>query len=148
MKNSNTDLFLPMITGTSNEAAGSSTLNNPYKTEWDEQGELNSPLGQSAASVMTDYTPISSVDGPQSIETTQDHDDKLQALTWVPNSSRKKRKSEQIDFSQRPDALFDLAWFGNNNDYGISQSDLKDALSALLGEDYNDNFGEHSKGKQ
>lgn len=77
-----------------------------------------------------------------------DHDDKLQALTWVPNSSRKKRKSEQIDFSQRPDALFDLAWFGNNNDYGISQSDLKDALSALLGEDYNDNFGEHSKGKQ
>lgn len=71
MKNSNTDLFLPMITGTSNEAAGSSTLNNPYKTEWDEQGELNSPLGQSAASVMTDYTPISSVDGPQSIETTQ-----------------------------------------------------------------------------
>ncbi|XP_052735290.1 transcription factor MYB33 isoform X1 [Vigna angularis] len=148
MKNSNTDLFLPVITGTSNEAAGSSTLNHPYKTEWDEQGELNSPFGQSAASVMTDYTPISSVDGPQSIETTQDHDDKLQALTCVPNSSRKKRKSEQIDFSQRPDALFDLAWFGNNTDYGISQSDLKDALSALLGEDYNDNFGEHSKGKQ
>jgi len=70
-KDSNTDLFLPVITGTSNEAAGSSTLNHPYKTEWDEQGESNSPLGQSAASVMTDYTAISSVDGPQSIETTQ-----------------------------------------------------------------------------
>lgn len=71
MKDSNTDLFFPVITGASNEAAGSSTLNHPYKTEWDEQGESNSPLGQSAASVMTDYTPISSVDGPQSIETIQ-----------------------------------------------------------------------------
>ncbi|XP_068494637.1 transcription factor MYB33-like isoform X2 [Phaseolus vulgaris] len=148
MKDSNTDLFFPVITGASNEAAGSSTLNHPYKTEWDEQGESNSPLGQSAASVMTDYTPISSVDGPQSIETIQDHDDKLEALTWFPNSSWKKEKSEQIDFSQRPDALFDLAWFGSNTECGISQSDLKDALSALLGEDYKSNFGEDSKGKQ
>jgi len=77
-----------------------------------------------------------------------DHDDKLEALTWFPNSSWKKEKSEQIDFSQRPDALFDLAWFGSNTECGISQSDLKDALSALLGEDYKSNFGEDSKGKQ
>jgi len=77
-----------------------------------------------------------------------DHDDKLEALTWFPNSSGKKEKWEQSDFSQRPDALFDLGWFGSSTEYGISQSDLRDALSAFLGEDYKGNFGEDSKGKQ
>ena len=55
-----------------NEAVKNSTL-KPCKSEWDEQWGPNSPLGQSAASVLTDYTPISmcSVDGPQSVEITQ-----------------------------------------------------------------------------
>ncbi|CAJ1965462.1 unnamed protein product [Sphenostylis stenocarpa] len=156
LRDSNNDLFCPDITGTTNEAAGSSTLYHPFKTEWDEQGEPNSPLGQSAVSVLTDYTPISSVDGSQSIETTQDHDDKLEALTQIPNSYMKKENLEQIDFSQRPDALFDLSWFGNDTEYGINQFDLKDALTALiveeskgdLGEDDKGNLGEDGKGNQ
>ncbi|MED6177067.1 hypothetical protein PIB30_094234 [Stylosanthes scabra] len=44
------------------------------KPEWDESGEPCSPLGQSSASVLTDYTPVSimcSVDGAQSVETIQ-----------------------------------------------------------------------------
>ncbi|TKY46604.1 Transcription factor GAMYB [Spatholobus suberectus] len=136
LKGSNNDLLLQETTGAANEAAKSLTLNHPFKTEWEEQREPNSPLGQSAASVLTDYTPRSmcSVDGPQSIETTQDHDDKHEALTQLPDNSRKKENLNQIDF-MRPDALLDIGWFGNSTEYGSDQSVLKDALSALLGED-------------
>nr|KYP54573.1 Transcription factor GAMYB [Cajanus cajan] len=124
LKGSRNDSLLPETTDTPYQAINNSILNLPFKTEWDEQEEPNSSLGQSAASVLTDYTPvsISSVDGPQSVETTQD-------------SSGKKENLNQIEFT-RPDALLDLGWFGNNTEYGSDQSVLKDALSALLGEDF------------
>ncbi|KAG4394481.1 hypothetical protein GLYMA_20G047600v4 [Glycine max] len=138
LKGSNNDLLLQETIGTTNEVAKSSTLNHSFQTKWYELGEPNSPFGQSAASVLIEYTPVSmcSVDGPQSIETTQDHDDKHEALTTqFPDSSRKKKNIlKQMDYTQ-PDALLDLGWFGNSTEYGSDQSVLQDALSALLGED-------------
>ncbi|KAK7306809.1 hypothetical protein VNO77_44768 [Canavalia gladiata] len=141
LKGSNNNDSLQQTTNTPNEAVKHSNL-NPCKTEWDEQGESNSPFGQSAASVLTDYTPISmcSVDGPQSIETTQDHDIQHDAVTQIPDyGSSKKDNLNPVDFS-RPDALLDLGWFGNSTDHDSDQSILKDALNALLGDD--------SQGKQ
>ncbi|KAK7401074.1 hypothetical protein VNO78_12386 [Psophocarpus tetragonolobus] len=139
MKDSSNDLLLQetMTTVTAHQTAKSSTFNDLVKTEWDELGEPNSPLGQ-AASVVTDYAPISmcSVDGRQSRETTPDLDDEHEALTHLLGSFRKKRKPKQIDY-MRPDALLDLGWFGNNTEYGSNESKsvLKDGLSAFIGED-------------
>ncbi|KAL2322286.1 hypothetical protein Fmac_026665 [Flemingia macrophylla] len=106
LKGSHNDLLLPDTTGMPYETVKSSTLNHPFKTEWDEQGEPNSPLGQSSASVLTDYTPVSicSVDGPRSIETIQDHDDKHEALNRFPDGSRKKENFNWVEFTW-PDAL-------------------------------------------
>lgn len=44
---------------------------NPCKTKWEAHGEPNSPLGHSAASVFSEYTPLSgsSMDEHQSVET-------------------------------------------------------------------------------
>ncbi|XP_061352584.1 transcription factor GAMYB-like [Gastrolobium bilobum] len=138
LKGSNTDSYQETTKNcVPNEAVKSST-SNPCKTEWDEQGDPNSPFGQSAASVLTDYTPISmcSVDGPQSVETTQDQHIKHDAVTQFPAyDSRKKENTNQIDF-MRPDALLDLGWFGNGTEYGNDQSILKDAFGSFLGDDF------------
>ncbi|KAK7269698.1 hypothetical protein RIF29_22432 [Crotalaria pallida] len=112
-----------------NDAIKSSTL-NPSMKESDEKGELNSPLGQSAASVLTDHTPFSlcSADGPQSVETTQDHESVAQFPAYY---SMTKEKLNTIDLF-RPDSIFDSGWFGNSLEFNKDQSALKDALSALL----------------
>ncbi|RDY12598.1 Transcription factor GAMYB, partial [Mucuna pruriens] len=131
LKGSSNDLLLQEMTGTANtnEAVKNSTL-NPFKSEWDD-GEPSSPLGQSAPSVLTDYTPIimCPVDGTQSIKTTQDHDVKHEALTQFPDSSGKKENSNQIEITW-PDALFEIGWFGGSPDRSV----LKNALTALIGE--------------
>ncbi|XP_027342348.1 transcription factor GAMYB-like [Abrus precatorius] len=111
--------------------------NEAVKTEWDEQGEPYS-LAQSAALVMTDYTPMSmcSVDGALA-EITQDHDIKHETVSQLPDyNSRKEEILNQIDFTQS-DALFDLGWFGDNIEHGNDQSVIKGAfLNALLGDDF------------
>ncbi|KAL5149839.1 Transcription factor GAMYB [Glycine soja] len=136
LKGSNNDLLLQETIATANEVANISTLNHSFQTEWDELGDPNSPLGQSAASVLTDYTPVRmcSVDGYQSTETSQDHDDKHEApTTQFPDSSSKKKILKQVDYTQ-PDALLDLGWFGNNTKYESDQFVQQDALGALFGD--------------
>ncbi|MED6174358.1 hypothetical protein PIB30_068295 [Stylosanthes scabra] len=100
------------------------------KLEWDESGEPSSPLGQSSASVLTDYTPVSmcSVDGPQSVESIQDHNNKHKQGAQLKNENM-----HQIHFT-RPDALLDMGWFGNSVNYNGDQSIIKDAFNTFLGE--------------
>ncbi|KAE9618779.1 hypothetical protein Lalb_Chr02g0146271 [Lupinus albus] len=120
-----------------NEAVKSSTL-NPCTTECDEQGDdLNSPLGQSSASVLTDYTPISfcSVDGPQSIETTQDHDNNHESAAQIPAYCYRMENLSRIDLTG-PDDIFEFDLFCNSIESSNDQSVLKDALDAFLGEDF------------
>ncbi|XP_015958481.1 transcription factor MYB33 isoform X1 [Arachis duranensis] len=111
------------------------------KPECDEQGGPHFPLGQSAASVATNYTTSISmclVDAPQSVETIQDHNIKQELGTQYPAYvSGKKENWNQIDFT-RPDALLDLGWFGSGidcDDYDGDQFLFKDALSPFLGQD-------------
>ncbi|OIV90958.1 hypothetical protein TanjilG_16918 [Lupinus angustifolius] len=117
-----------------NEAVKSSTL-NPCRTECDEQGDLNSLLGQSAASVLSDYTHISfcSVDWSQSIETTQDHDIQHESVAQFPAYCSSTETWSKIDLTG-PDAIFEYDLFDNSIESSIDQSALKDALDAFLAE--------------
>ncbi|CAL0300264.1 unnamed protein product [Lupinus luteus] len=111
------------------EAFKSSSL-NPCRTECDEQGDLNSPLDQ------FDYTRINfcSLDWPQSIETTQDHDIRHESVAQFPAYCSGKEKLSKIDLTG-PDAIFELDWFDNSIESSEDQYFLKDVLDSCLGED-------------
>ena len=49
--------------------------------------------------------------------------------------SRSRENMNEIDLT-RPDALLDLGWFGNGSECNKDQSVLKDALGALIGEEF------------
>ncbi|KAJ7964915.1 Transcription factor GAMYB [Quillaja saponaria] len=116
------------------EVVKSSPL-NPNETDWEELDDTNSPLGHSAASGLSEHTPISmiSTDEPQSIETTQENDIKHETAKDGPAYCFRKKGS--LNQLTRPDALLDLGWFGHNSEYGKDHSILTDAIGALLGED-------------
>ncbi|KAM3740266.1 hypothetical protein ACB098_08G085400 [Castanea mollissima] len=120
----------------------SSPMNPCNKTKWEAHGEPNSPLGHSAASVFSEYTPLSgsSMDEHQSVETVLG----CSSMPETDSQDRthyviKKEISTQRDFT-RPDALLDLGWFGQINEHGKDQSTLTDAIGALLGEEYSNGY--------
>ncbi|XP_062171611.1 transcription factor GAMYB-like isoform X2 [Alnus glutinosa] len=84
-------------------------------------GDPNSPLGHSAASIFSEYTPVSgsSMDEHQSVEAMLGCG--IMPQTFHRDSSRfviNKEIPDQIDFT-RPDALLDLGWFGHSNEHGL-----------------------------
>ncbi|KAF5447621.1 hypothetical protein F2P56_033160 [Juglans regia] len=88
---------------------------NPCGTD----GDPNSPLGHSAASVFSEYTPVSgsSIDEHQLVEFMLGCDAMPETVDQDPSHYLvKKEISSLIDFS-RPDALLDLCWFGHRNDF-------------------------------
>ncbi|XP_019441342.1 PREDICTED: transcription factor GAMYB-like isoform X2 [Lupinus angustifolius] len=93
----------------SNEAFKNLTL-NPRMTECDEQWELNSPL---------------------------DHDTNHRSVPQFPPaySSRNNKRLRKIDLT-RPDALFEFGLFENSTEYSKDQNVLRNALDALLGDDF------------
>ncbi|KAF5744995.1 MYB family protein [Tripterygium wilfordii] len=97
---------------------------NPGKAEWKVCYDPNSPLGHSAASIFSEYTPVSgnSLNEPQSIENMPGCD------------VEKKEAPSQIDFS-RPDLLLGSGWFGHSGRHVKDQSLPTDPIEALLGDD-------------
>ncbi|KAK9273842.1 hypothetical protein L1049_018654 [Liquidambar formosana] len=91
---------------------------NLCETGWEVYGDPISPLGHSAASVFSEYTPISgsSSDEPMSVETMPGRKVYLEAVDRVSTQyGGKKAISNQMDFS-RPDALLGLDWFGHGTE--------------------------------
>ncbi|CAL0316456.1 unnamed protein product [Lupinus luteus] len=93
----------------SNEAIDSSTLNPPM-TECDEQWVLNYPF---------------------------DHDIKHISVPQFPPAycSWNDTKLSKVDLT-RPDALFDVAWYGNTTEYSKDQNVPINALDDFLGDDF------------
>lgn len=118
----------------------SATLGDvPYSTEendaeWNVYAEPNSPLGQSVASVFSEYTPVSasSLDEPQLVKLLPVKQEVECGPTCCEENSR---NSCQI-VSPRPDMLLDSNWYGSSSERGKEQSNLTDAIGALLCEDF------------
>ncbi|KAK1396623.1 Transcription factor GAMYB-like [Heracleum sosnowskyi] len=111
----------------------------PYSTqendaEWNVYAEANSPLGQSVASVFSEYTPVSasSLDEPQLVKLLP----VKQEVECGPTCCEENSRSSCQMVSPRPDMLLDSNWYGLSSDRGKEQSNLTDAIGALLCEDF------------
>ncbi|CAI9106024.1 OLC1v1005077C3 [Oldenlandia corymbosa var. corymbosa] len=92
-----------------------------HEAEWEAYGDNSSPRGHSAASVFSEYTPISgsSLDEPQSFETIPGGKVKQETGEMVPTQYFDKDDSypNQMIFS-RPDFLLATNCFGPKGDHG------------------------------
>uniref|UniRef100_A0A5B6YVZ8 Transcription factor GAMYB-like n=2 Tax=Davidia involucrata TaxID=16924 RepID=A0A5B6YVZ8_DAVIN len=115
-----------------------SSSHNLCETEWEVSLDPISPLGHSAASVFSEYTPISgsSSDEPQSVEKIPGCKVKQEAVNWVTTQYDGKEENANQMILTRPDFLLGSNFFGNSTERGKEHSMLSDAIEALLGEDF------------
>ncbi|KAI7756555.1 hypothetical protein M8C21_006714 [Ambrosia artemisiifolia] len=101
----------------------------------DDDWDSMSPLGHSAASVLSEYTPHlsgSSLDEHQSAEAIS-----VKQEAEDPDAKQSDNKANHINYSW-PDRLLDLSWCssGSNADHSkYDHSDVSDPIRSLLGED-------------
>lgn len=119
-----------------------SSSQNLQEDDWEAYGDPMSPMGHSAASVFSEYTPLvsgSSLDEHQSVETISVKREAEES--GVKQSDREDEKPNRIDFS-RPDYLLGSNWFGStsNADRNRDQSMVSDPIRALLGDDFCSEF--------
>ncbi|XP_057502599.1 transcription factor GAMYB-like [Actinidia eriantha] len=119
------------------------------KTKWEEYGESISPLGNSAASIFSERTPVSvsenSLDEYPPAETFPGSNMMLEAVeqkVWTLDGE-KKETATQLDFS-RPDALLDSCWLGQsvtyaNDQEGVTTDAAAEAAMALGDDDSRNN---------
>ncbi|KAG8663082.1 hypothetical protein MANES_01G175900v8 [Manihot esculenta] len=100
---------------------------NPYETEWKIHGDPNSPLGHSAASVLSACTRIS---GSSSDEPGFDLKQETGNLQVSPQYIEDKEAPNQIEF-MRPDVLLGSGWFG------FGGGCVDDAVGASFGDAVN-----------
>ncbi|KAI8021617.1 Transcription factor GAMYB [Camellia lanceoleosa] len=114
------------------------------ETKWEEYGDSISPLGNSAASIFNECTPVSvsgsSLDENPPPENFPGSNVKSEAddQTWTMDGETKETVT-QLDFS-RPDALLGSCWLGQSvacaKDQGIGTDARAVALGDDLGNDY------------
>ncbi|KAA8544522.1 hypothetical protein F0562_022534 [Nyssa sinensis] len=111
---------------------------NLWEAKWEVSHDPISPLGHSAASVFSEYTPISgsSSDEPQSVESMQGCKVKQEAFDWVTARYDGNEDNANQMISTRPDFLLGSNFFCNSTERGKEHSMLTDAIEALLGEDF------------
>ncbi|KAL1817279.1 transcription factor GAMYB [Daucus carota subsp. sativus] len=102
--------------------------------EWNVYAEPNSPLGQSVASVFSEYTPVSgsSLDDAQAAKLLP----VKQEVEWGPTCCEENSQNLCQMVSPRPDMLLGSSWYGSSSEHGKEQSNLTDAIGALLCEDF------------
>ncbi|KAI3746629.1 hypothetical protein L6452_09067 [Arctium lappa] len=115
-----------------------SSSQNLQGDEWEAYGDPMSPLGHSAASVFSEYTPHlsgSSLDEHQSVETISVKHEAEES--GAKQSDREDEKANHVNYS-RPDFLLGSNWFGStsNADRNKDQSGVSDPIGALLGDDF------------
>lgn len=117
-----------------------SSSQNVYETKWDACGDPMSPLSQSAASVLGEYTPVSggsSSDEPHSAETIPGCQIKPEAIEWLSaESDGQKDVSGHLEYL-RPDALLDSFWLGHRIGRNKDQTIITEDVGALIGDDLN-----------
>ncbi|XP_024968960.1 transcription factor GAMYB-like [Cynara cardunculus var. scolymus] len=116
----------------------SSSQNLQGDDDWEAYGDPMSPLGHSAASVFSEYTPHlsgSSLDEHQSVEIISVKHEAEEAI--AKQSDREDEKANHLNYS-RPDFLLGSNWFGStsNADRNKDQSVVSDPIGALLGDDF------------
>ncbi|KAK6925496.1 hypothetical protein RJ641_007215 [Dillenia turbinata] len=118
-------------TGTGDLAdCSSQDLQDP---EWEVNGGLISPIGHSAASAISEYTPIcSSSDELHPVEATRGYKVKPETVDHVLAPSDGKKKTADQDLL-RPDLLLGSYWLGHNGE-AAKESILGDAIGAIPGE--------------
>uniref|UniRef100_A0A2C9WLS9 HTH myb-type domain-containing protein n=1 Tax=Manihot esculenta TaxID=3983 RepID=A0A2C9WLS9_MANES len=84
---------------------------NPYETEWKIHGDPNSPLGHSAASVLSACTRISGSSSDEPGENILRCTASRSSLLVSPQYIEDKEAPNQIEF-MRPDVLLGSGWFG------------------------------------
>ncbi|KAE8037570.1 hypothetical protein FH972_010149 [Carpinus fangiana] len=95
-------------------------------------GDPNSPLAHSAASIFSEYTPVSgsSMDEHQSVVTMLGRDIMPETLHRdLSHYVIDKGIPDDIVFTRADESIFDLGWFGHNNEHGKNQQ-------PLLGEEF------------
>ncbi|KAL8146010.1 hypothetical protein AgCh_003950 [Apium graveolens] len=122
-----------------NSSQLASPVDAPYSTqendaEWNVYAEANSPLGQSVASVFSEYTPVSasSFDEPQLVKLLP----VKQEVECGPMFCEENSRNSCQMVSPRPDMLLDSNWYGLSSNRGKEQSNLTDAIGSLLCEDF------------
>ncbi|XP_074357186.1 transcription factor GAMYB-like isoform X1 [Apium graveolens] len=115
-------------------ANGTDSSSQFQDADWDSCGDPNSPLGHSTASLFRECTPVRgrSLDEPQLMKTLPVKQEKFD---WVTHGDEKDGDSCRMNIS-RPDFLLDSNWFGLSSDYGKDYFILRDAIGALLAEDF------------
>ncbi|KAK0603731.1 hypothetical protein LWI29_008034 [Acer saccharum] len=111
---------------------------NPCEKEWEMCGDPNSPLGHSAASVFSEYTPMSgrSLDEPKSVEAMMDCDIEPGTVSQISSEQvERKETPNQMDVF-KPDALCSSGWFRHITGRVKDKSICKDPIAMLLGEDF------------
>nr|XP_043635074.1 transcription factor GAMYB-like [Erigeron canadensis] len=131
--NSNASLAPRDITNSSSQSQ-----NMQQDDDWEVYGDPMSPLGHSAASVFSEYTPHrsgSSLDEHQSIETISVKQEAEES--GVKESDREDQKPNHREYL-RPDFLLGSNWFGSTSDADQNKDhyEVSDPIRALLGNDF------------
>lgn len=118
----------------------SNNNSNARDTSSDDWADPMSPLGHSAASVFSEYTPhisASSLDEHQSLEAISVKHEVEESGGKQCEREDEKSKSNHINYC-RPDLLLDSPWFGSTSypDRNKDHCGLSNSIGALFGDDF------------
>ncbi|KAJ9179503.1 hypothetical protein P3X46_011285 [Hevea brasiliensis] len=141
-KSSNSSTVIP------GELAESSAL-NICETEWEDLGDPLSPLGQTATSLFTECTPIStcgsSLDEPPATETLTGCNAKSELVDQAWSPEREKETTTLLDVTC-PDILQASDWLEQGSGYIKDQVVMMDNIATLLGDDLSSHYKQMSAG--
>ncbi|KAA8519265.1 hypothetical protein F0562_013521 [Nyssa sinensis] len=148
-KNQSSDKSSSSSTVTPGDITDSYTQ-NMCETKWEDCGDPISPLGNCAASIFSECTPISasgsSLADIQPAATFPVSNVKLEPAELAWTLDRENREiSTQLDFS-RPDALLGSCWFDQSVAYAKDQGITTDAIAVLLVDDLGSDHNQMAAG--